>query len=315
MTIEVFRGTAALTRRLSRPVLTIGNFDGIHVGHRSIMETVVRRARSLGGESVVYTFEPHPRKVLQPDRAPGLLTSLSQKLELLEALGADCAIVEPFDLEFARTPPEKFIHERVHQAIGPLEVYVGYDFQFGRDREGSMRMLAETGPHLGFSVTIIPEVTVGGRDVNSTRIRELLGEGQVEESAELLGRYFSVRARVAKGEQRGRTIGFPTANLLPENEVLPAPGVYGGFLRLLDSPSADQVPAVTNVGYRPTFKDGRGLVAEAHLIDFDADIYGQEVELDFRFRIRAEERFPGIDELRARIARDVAEAARRLEGS
>jgi riboflavin kinase/FMN adenylyltransferase len=155
-------------------VLTIGNFDGLHVGHQAIMETVVERARALRGEAAVYTFEPHPRKVLQPSRAPGLLTTLEQKLELLEAARVDVTVVEPFTADFANTPPERFVRHHVHERMCPLEVYVGYDFHFGRDREGSMRQLTEMGPRLGFSVTIIPEVTVGGADVNSTRIRALL---------------------------------------------------------------------------------------------------------------------------------------------
>ena len=159
-------GIAALREPLERPVLTIGNFDGIHLGHRAILDTVGSRARALGGVAVVYTFDPHPRKVLQPVRAPKLLTTLEQRLELLERAGVDVVVVEPFTLDFARTSAEDFIREVIHARIRPLEVYVGYDFHFGRDREGSMRLLTELGPRLGFSVTIIPEVRVDGGDVN-----------------------------------------------------------------------------------------------------------------------------------------------------
>jgi riboflavin kinase/FMN adenylyltransferase len=313
--LELLRGSAALKRTLVRPVLTIGNFDGLHVGHRAIMEIVIERARALDGEAVVFTFHPHPRKVLRPDRAPRLLTTIEQKAELLEQAGVDVLIVEPFDRDFAATSPDRFVEEYIYRRIRPMEVYVGYDFHFGRDREGSMRLLTETGPRLGFAVTIIPEVTQGERDVNSTRIRDLLEEGQVDEAGELLGRPFSVRGVVVKGDGRGRGIGFPTANLDAENEVLPAAGVYAGELRFLDGgepPRGSLKAAVANVGVRPTFRDDQGFLAEAHLIDFEGDLYGRRVELAFRHRLRSEQKFPDVEALREQIARDVAEARRRI---
>lgn len=309
--MELVRGTAALTRKLVRPVLTIGNFDGVHLGHRAILDTVISRAQALRGEAVLYTFDPHPRKVLQPGHAPDLLATMEQKIELLEEIGLDVLIVEPFDLVFARTSPEEFVRDHVHSRIAPVEVYVGYDFHFGRDREGSMRLLTETGPRLGFSVTIIPEVTVGGRDVNSTRIRELLRAGDVEEAAHLLGRAFSVRGPVVQGMRRGRALGFPTANLAPENEIMPAPGVYVCELRLLDEgdPTRGRIlPAVTNVGHRPTFEERGELVAEAHLLDFTGDLYGREAELSFLAQLRGEQKFDGPDALREQIARDIEQA-------
>jgi len=316
--LDLVRGTAALSRPLIRPVLTIGNFDGIHVGHRTILETIIARARALAGESVLFTFEPHPRKVLVPDNPPRLLATLEQKLELIEQIGVDVVILEPFDREFARISPDVFVREYIHRRIRPLEVYVGYDFHFGRDREGSMRLLTETGPRLGFSVTIIPEVTVGSRDVNSTRIRDLLADGRVEEAAVLLGRPFGVRGAIVTGERRGRDLGFPTANLAAENEILPRPGVYAGEMRFLDDGQparGTSFKAVTNIGTRPTFPDGRGLVAEAHLIGFSGDIYGRHVELSFHALLRAEQRFASPEALRAQIQRDVDEARRRLGAS
>jgi len=278
------------------------------------MATVVERAAAVDGEAVVYTFEPHPRKVVNPERAPRLLTTLDQKLELLARLSVDVTIVEPFDREFASTPPERFIRDTIHGRLRPESVYVGYDFHFGRDREGSMRLLTELGPRLGFSVTIIPEVTMGELDVNSTRIRDLLEQGEVEKAEILLGRAFSVRGTVQAGRRRGRSIGFPTANIVPENEVLPRNGVYAGWIRFLDDgePAADsRLPVVTNVGLRPTFEDGQGLLAEAHLLDFEGDLYGRYVELAFDRAIRRERKFAGVDELRAQIARD-AELARQI---
>jgi len=306
--LELVRGIGALSRRIKDPVLTIGNFDGVHLGHRSILDTVVGRARSLGGEAVLLTFDPHPRKVLRPDSAPSLLTTLEQKVEHLAESQIDVVIVEPFDLEFARTPPEVFVHEYIHRQIAPREVYVGYDFHFGKDREGSMRLLAETGPKLGFSVTIIPEITVGERSVNSTRVRDLLSRGEVEEAGDLLGRPFSVRGSVVEGMKRGRGMGFPTANLAPESEVLPSPGVYACAVRFLDEgdPARGEIfPAVTNLGYRPTFDDQRDLVAEAHLLDFSGDLYGRKIDLAFLSLLRSEQKFESVEALRTQIGRDV----------
>lgn len=254
--------------------------------------------------------------MLQADRAPSLLTTTEQKLELLAAAQIDLVVLEPFTAEFAKTTPETFVREHVHAHIDPLEVYVGYDFHYGRDRAGSMKLLTELGPRLGFAVTIIPEVTIGGRDVSSSRIRELLAAGDVEEAKRMLGRSFAVRGAVIRGDQRGRTLGFPTANLAPENEVIPAHGVYAGRVLLLDDgtpPAGTSLPAVTNVGKRPTFKDDAPALAEAHLLDFSGDLYGRRIEVSFEARLRGEQRFPGPDALRAQIALDV-EAARRTLG-
>ena len=299
--------------------VTIGNFDGVHIGHRAILRTVTDRARALDGEAVVYTFDPHPRKVLQGAAAPALLTTTEQKLELLAAAQIDLVVLEPFTAAFATTPPETFVREHVHARVGPLEVYVGYDFHYGRDREGSMRLLTELGPRLGFAVTIIPEVTIGSRDVSSSRIRALLAEGAVEEAKLLLGRSYAVRGKVVEGDRRGRTLGFPTANLAPENEIVPHNGVYATRVRLFPEAAAEQaagewLPAVTNIGTRPTFAPGRVLV-ETHLLDFAGDLYGRRLELAFIERIRAERRFSGPQELAAQIALDAERARELLRGA
>ncbi len=313
--MEVLHGSATIRRRLVRPIVTVGNFDGLHRGHQAIMQTVVERARAVEGEAVVFTFEPHPRKVLRPEQAPGLLTTLEQKLELLEAQGVDVTVVEPFTADFARTPAELFIREILQARLAPVEVYVGYDFHFGRDREGSMRLLTEMGPHLGFSVTIIPEVTIDEGDVNSTRIRQVLADSQTAAATAMLGRPYTVRGRIVEGDRRGRSLGFPTANLDPDNEVLPGSGVYAGRLRLLDAgepPAGAEWAVVTNVGIRPTFEGGGRVLAEAHLLDFQGDLYGRRVDLSFEQHLRAERRFSGAGALREQIAADVEEARRRL---
>jgi len=314
--LEYFAGSGSLGRLLQKPIVTIGNFDGLHIGHRAITDTVVARARASGGTAVVYTFNPHPIRVLRPDQAPRLLTTHEQKVELLEQAEIDALIVEHFDAEFAAIGAEEFIREILFARIRPLEVYVGYDFHFGHDREGSMGLLTELGPKLGFSVTIIPEVTIGGSDVNSTRIRKLLVESRVEEVGQMLGRAYSVRGRVVEGDRRGRTLGFSTANLDPENEILPAAGVYAGRFRFIDDGSPErgiELPAVMNVGTRPTF-DGDGRThAEAHLIDFKGDVYGRRVEMSFMARLREERRFSDVEALREQIASDVG-AARSILG-
>ena len=311
--MRVVAGSQALGGPLRRGVVTVGNFDGLHVGHQEILRIVTDRARARRGEAAVYTFEPHPRKVLRPEAPPKLLTTLEQKLELIETAGVDVTIVEPFDRTFAGQSAVQFVRDVLHARLRPEEVYVGYDFRFGHDREGSMRTLTEVGPHLGFAVTIVPEVTVGGRDVNSTRIRELLAEGHVEEARALLGRPYAIRGAVVEGDRRGRTLGFPTVNLSPENEVLPAIGVYAGRVRLLERDAGEApLPAVVNVGRRPTVKADDPVLAEAHVIDWSGDLYGQRVELAFLHHLREERRFPDLDALRLQIGRDRDLARERL---
>ncbi len=313
--MEYFAGSGSLNRPLQKPIVTIGNFDGLHVGHRAITDIIVARARANAGTALVYTFDPHPIRVLRPDQELRLLTTHEQKVELLEQAGIDALIVENFDAKFAAMAADEFIREILFARIQALEVYVGYDFHFGRDREGSMGLLTELGPKLGFSVTIIPEVTMEGSDVNSTRIRKLLVESRVEEAGRMLGRAYSVRGRVVQGDQRGRSVGFPTANLDPENEILPAAGVYAGHVLFLDDGTPErgvELPAVMNVGTRPTFEGDGRLLAEAHLIDFVGDVYDRRIEISFMSRLRDERRFSGVEALREQIASDVGAARNTL---
>lgn len=313
--MRVITGSASLGAPPARAVVTVGTFDGLHVGHSALMRVVVERARALGGTAVVFTFEPHPRKVLGGADAPGLLNTLEQKLELLASCGIDVTVIEPFTREFAGTSPEVFVRDVLHARLRPVEVYVGYNFRFGHHREGSLETLTGLAPELGFSATILPEVTVEGEHVSSTRIRRLLAAGDVETASRLLGRSYALRGSVASGARRGRTLGFPTANLAPENEVLTAPGVYAGHLRFLDDGDparGARFAAVANVGRRPTFEHEGRLFAEAHLLDFSGQVYGRRVELGFSVRLRDERRFDGPDALREQIAHDVAEGRRRL---
>lgn len=328
LALQVIQGSENLRCDGARPVLTIGNFDGVHRGHQRIMQTVIERAALHATKSVVLTFDPHPRVFFQRGNVPKLLMTLEQKLEFLERCGVDFVIVEPFSQSYADMPPEIFVKQVIWERIRPCEVYVGYDFHFGRDRTGSMQTLTELGPRLGFAVTIISEVQIDASDVSSTRVRELLSVGDAAQAAVLLGRPYGVRGRVVRGAQQGRILGFPTLNLAPENAVLPAPGVYAGFVRFLVSdpgvPSTrslsgagdrlldETFKSVVNIGYRPTLQQSSQLVIEAHLFDFDADVYGRRIEIGFVDRLRDERKFPNADALKHQIALDAAEARRRL---
>ena len=312
--MRVVCGSAGLGAPPERSVLTVGNFDGLHLGHRAILRTLTDRVRALSGTAVVYTFDPHPLKVLRRETAPRLLLTMDQKIELLGAAGIDLTVIESFSPDFARMAPREFLCGHLYRQLKPVEIYVGHDFHYGRDRRGSRLLLEELSAELGFALTVVPEVTQGGRGVSSTRIRDLLRRGAVEEAAQLLGRPYAMWGRVALGDQRGRDLGFPTLNLAPESELLPARGVYASHVRLLDDgapPAGARFGAVTNVGRRPTFKRDDPALAEAHLLDFRGDLYGRRFELSFLARLREERRFPGPEALREQIQRDL-QAGRRL---
>jgi riboflavin kinase/FMN adenylyltransferase len=294
-------------------VLTVGNFDGLHLGHRALLEAVVARGRELSRPTAVYTFDPHPRRVLFPEEAEGLrmLMTWDQLVAGLAEFEIDFLVRERFTPAFSALSPDEFLRDVIAERLGPREVFVGRDFHFGKGRAGSGEMLAARGPELGIRVQLVPQVCAGGADVSSTRIRAALAQGDVEDARTCLGRPYTVRGRVVEGDRRGRTLGFPTANLACENELVPAYGVYATRVRLFDPGGATLEPrwfeSVTNVGTRPTFALGRVLV-EAHLLDFTGDLYGRRLELAFHQRIRAERRFSGPDELARQIAADAARA-------
>jgi riboflavin kinase / FMN adenylyltransferase len=307
--METYDGSDKLGARGRGCVLTIGNFDGLHLGHRALLDAVVARAHALERQAAVYTFDRHPRRVLQPELHLPRLTSRDQMEHGLRAEGIDLLIVEPFTRELSDLEPERFVEQVLVERIGPAEVFVGRDFRFGHGRAGSDETLRRMLPAYGVRVSVIAQVLVEGEDVSSTRIRRLLAEGRVEEVARCLGRPYSVWGRVVAGERRGRTLGFPTANLAPENELIPARGVYATTVRKIESsaPCSPAYPAVTNIGTRPTFEPGQ-LLVETHLLDFDGDLYDSRIEVSFEARIRDERRFSGPDELRAQIELDAARA-------
>jgi riboflavin kinase/FMN adenylyltransferase len=286
------------------PAVTIGNFDGVHRGHQALVAAAMERARAGGGIVVVLTFDPHPARVVSPDRAPAALSTPAQKEELLAGLGVDRLAVLPFDASVAGLGPEAFAREVLVGALGARHVVVGKSFRFGRRREGDAGGLAVLGERLGFEVHSIPPVVVEGEPISSSRVRDALARGEVRAARSLLGRPYFVDATVVRGDGRGRTIGVPTANLEPENEVLPAPGVYAARCLV---PGGRWSDAAVNLGYRPTFGPGPATL-EAHLIDFEGDLYGARVRLEFHGRVRGEQRFDGAEALVARIRQDVAEA-------
>jgi len=288
--------------------LTIGNFDGVHLGHRALLNRVRSYAAAEGLSAAVLTFDPHPVRILAPALAPLAICSTPEKLRLLEEAGVDAVLVQAFDLEFARLDPETFIQRVLVDALHARVVVVGYDFTFGARRAGTTEVLRSAGAHHGFRVEVVSAQAVGtGLVASSTKVREFVLEGRVEGAALVLGRPFSLMGTVRVGAQRGRTLGFPTANLAVDGELQPHTGVYAGWLDWGVGPR----PAVINVGHNPTFREAAGLPGvEVHVMgETDLDLYGRKCRLFFAERLREERRFDGVQALVAQITRDRNTAA------
>ncbi|HEU5098713.1 MAG TPA: bifunctional riboflavin kinase/FAD synthetase [Roseiflexaceae bacterium] len=285
-------------------VLTIGAFDGVHRGHQHLIGSAVRRARELGCQSAVLTFDPHPDLVIHPDRDRLYLTSLEERAELIAGLGADLLIVMPFTRETMGLTALEFMSQ-VRRSVALCELWIGWDFALGRKREGNLARLRELGQQLGYSVHPVDAFALAdGTPVSSTRIRNALAQGDLETAALLLGRSFAVQGLVVEGDRRGRTIGFPTANIdVDPRHVLPADGVYVCDAEV----GGRRYGAVTNIGLRPTF-DGTRRKVEAYLLDFVDTIYGDTLRLTLRHRLRGEQKFDGIAALITQITADVAAA-------
>jgi riboflavin kinase/FMN adenylyltransferase len=272
----------------------------------------VEAARHVGGIASALTFDPHPSRVLSPDRAPSCLMGLGQKAEALERAGAERLFVLRFDLELAHESPEQFAKAVLRDMLGARDVIVGRHFRFGRDRSGDLERLEVLGAQLGFGVRGIESVLHEGLPISSSRIREALARGAVEAARSMLGRPYAIEGRVVTGARRGRVLGIPTANVSPDSELLPARGVYAGAVGEVGRPGT-LAAAVVNVGHRPTFEAGEATVVEAHLLDFEGDLYGRSLRVEFHRHLREEQRFEGIEALRRQILRDV-EQARALAG-
>lgn len=301
--MRIVHDLAELKSPLPRAVVTIGNFDGVHLGHREIFRRVVRRARELDGTAVVLTFVPHPLKVLDPERAPRLLNTYEEKERLVAASCIDLMVCLPFDDQLAAMPAADFVEEVLVRRIGVTHLIIGYDYAFGRRREGDVPFLQRKGKELGFQVEVLPAVEAGGETYSSTLVRRRLGAGDVAGVVALLGRHFTLEGRVIHGANRGRKLGFPTANLLTDKEILPRPGVYAVRVRH----DGDYFDGVMNIGFNPTFGTER-ISLEVHLLDFEGDLYGQVLRVYFVERLRDERVFSGITELVAAIRRDISRA-------
>ena len=306
--MELHHSPSALAG-LGPAYLAVGVFDGVHLGHQAVIGRAVADARrEPGAAAVVVTFDPHPLRVLRPGQAPRLLTSTRHKFQFFADLGATHCLALPFDAAFAATPPEVFI-TALSQAARPLrEICVGFNWSFGRGAEGNLDLLTRLGERLHFAVVGLPSVVVDGETVSSTLIRQAVETGELDRAARFLGREFTILGTVVAGRQLGRQLGYPTANLAAHNEQFPPNGVYAVEAEW----HGQTYPGVVNLGFRPTVAEPGGeRLLELHLFDFDQEIYGDDVEVKFRAFLRPEQKFAGVDELRAQIARD-AERARTL---
>ncbi len=297
--MKIFHGTE--NANISRPtVLTLGVFDGLHLGHQKIMETVVKRAKAIEAVPTAITFDPHPRAVLFPENSPPLLQTLDQRLANFDVLGIEQAIVIRFDQEFASQNAEIFLREIIHERLKAKEVYLGHGFAFGKNRGGNIELLKRLSKELGFAADEVGEVRLRGKRISSSSIRQLLKGGKVNLARRMLDRPYGIEGVIIRGDRRGHTIGFPTANLKPQNRVIPKYGVYA-TATLIDGVWRK---GITNVGVRPTFKDDSEPSVETYIFDFDGDLYGDVLRVRFLHRIRDEKKFNGIAELKAQIQKD-----------
>jgi riboflavin kinase/FMN adenylyltransferase len=317
--MEIVRGYQALSSPIPHVVLAIGNFDGVHLGHRRILELALEKARARNGKCVAYTFRPHPRAALRSDLDVQLLTTYDEKLELLSQMGVDVVIEEPFNREFSSTSPQEFFNQVVLRRLSAEGIVVGYDFAFGKERQGQLGALEDFCRETGVELTVVPPQRIGNEVVSSSRIRQHLLAGEIPQANALLGREFAYRGVVVRGDGRGRKLGFPTANLRLENKLALPYGVYAAHAVAQVGGQTQYYQCVTNVGVRPTFYDAEGgrqipVLVETHLLDASPDLYGNTLEVRFVQRLRSEKRFSGVDELKKQIEQDIG-LARRILGS
>jgi riboflavin kinase / FMN adenylyltransferase len=306
--MRLFHGTD--NAEIHRPtVLTLGVFDGLHLGHQLIMRTVVDRALAVGAVPTAITFDPHPRAVLHPQSSPPLLQTLDQKVEGFGVLGIEQTIVIPFNEEFSKIPAVDFLRDLVMDRLHAREVYLGRGFAFGHNREGNIELLRRVSQELGFVAGEVPEVGLRGQRVSSSKIRGLLAQGKVNLARRMLGRPYGVEGRVERGNERGHTLGFPTANLRPRNRVIPANGVYVTGT-LIDG---QWRRSVTNVGTRPTFETGSEPSVETFVMNWSGDLYGDVIRVRFLYRLRSEQKFDSLESLRTQIGKDVDRAQNYFE--
>jgi riboflavin kinase / FMN adenylyltransferase len=303
--MTVLRGIPEEKGLFKNPVITLGSFDGVHLGHMRIFSMVLNIARQKGGEPIVITFTDHPRKIITPKTPPRILTTADEKVRAIQSCGIPNIILLDFTAEMAQMSATEFFNEIVLKKLGVIDMVVGYDHAFGRNREGTIDFLREVSKHRGFGVTRVEPKSFYSRPVSSTWIRTEIEDGNVRLASSLLGRCYTVSGEVVKGAKRGRTLGFPTANMLPgdPDKVIPKDGVYA--VRVLAGGALHG--GMLNIGTNPTF-EGSGRTVEAYLFDFSGDLYGQGIEIEFVERLRDEQRFAAVNELIAQLERDAAAA-------
>ena len=303
--METFRSISELSKLRGPLFLAIGVFDGVHLGHQAVISTSAQHARAANGTPVVVTFDPHPEKVLRPKTAPHLLTATPHKIALICDLGVAHLLIITFDKQFAATEPEEFVHELVEHSKSLREICVGHEWSFGKNRRGNLKLLNQFGARFDFGVVGIPPVTVNGELVSSTTIRKAVETGDLAKAAQMLGREYTVLGTVVSGDNRGKKIGFPTANLSAHNEQFPPNGVYFAEAKL----EGVIYPGVVNLGYRPTVDTRKSeRILEIHLFDFDHDIYGKDLEVRFIRYLRPETKFESVEALVRQIGLDVKQA-------
>ncbi len=310
--MKIIRNWQELPPAPDGQVIALGNFDGVHIGHRRLITEAVQEARSKGIPSMVLTFDPHPLQVLNPEAAPRLITATNKKAELIKRLGVDLMFMMPFTLDLAARPPEYFALEVLGETLHTYCVFIGFNYTFGQHGTGTPETLRRLGKQAGFSVMVIPPVMDRGAPVSSTVVRQALEDGNIEIARRLLGYWPALEGVVVSGDRRGREIGFPTANLEPSPEmVVPGRGVYAAKVRRgsrIDN-------CVVNIGVKPTFMEEARQTIEIHILEFNGDLYGQELELMFCSRIRPEKRFASVEELITQIRTDVVRAEQLLAPS
>ena len=311
--MDVIRGSDAMPPRGGRIVLTVGNFDGVHLAHRHICQEIREAARGPGARCGILTFDPHPLSVVAPDQCPPLMTTLDEKLARLVEQSVDMVFVEPFTSELAGMEAEEFIRRILHEKIQAALVFVGFNFRFGKAATGNVNLLRREGERLGIKTREIEPFMSGGQRVSSSVIRKLLLAGQVGEAAELLGGYHVIEGPVVEGDGRGRQIGVPTANLAYPQVLVPGMGVYACWVRI-GGREAERLPAAVNIGERPTF-GGKKVSIEAHLLEGGRDLYGETIRVEFVSRLRDEMKFPGPEALVAQIRADIAAGREFLENA
>jgi riboflavin kinase/FMN adenylyltransferase len=301
--MKIFRYIEDQGLSMSGTVATMGNFDGIHLGHQALVRNTVEESTRLGYPSTVLTFEPHPLKILAPERAPLLILSYEDKMALLESLGVDMVVAQRFDRQFASIAADEFVRRFLVDRLKIKKLWVGRDLRFGQGRKGGTDNLLRSAPGAGFEVGILDPILLDGIRISSSRIRQLVEEGRVDEVRPMLGRYHFVSGRIVTGHRRGQELGFPTANIASQTEVVPLNGIYATLIQLRNK----QWMSISSVGVNPTFGDGPRTV-ESFILDFDGDIYGEWVKLSFLKRIRDEKKFVLVKDLIAQMHEDVKHA-------